>query len=88
MTIYLQIPVVDDNPVFMKEAYALDYLATTGEGWVMNNMEEEAGVRQMMGSSRCTETMAIELQGRWPMMRFYLGFPPANQWTEKIIILE
>ena len=87
MIIYLQIPVVDDNPIFMKEAYALDYLATTGEGWVMMNMEEQTGIRMMMGSSRCTEAQAAELKTRWPMMTYKVTnnhVLPAG-WIEKVV---
>ena len=87
-TIYIRIPVLADNPVYSPEDFAAYYLATIGENYLLNNMRSEAGINQMGGSTRITEDQAIELQGRWPMMRFYLGFPPANQWTEKIIILE
>ena len=88
MTIYIKIPISPNNPIFTQEDFAADYLATTGEIYVLNNMQEEAGINQMGGSSRITEAQAIELQGRWPMMRYYIGFPSSNQWTPKVEIIE
>ena len=87
MTIYLQIPIADENPIFTAEDFATDYLATTGEGWVMMNMEEQTGVRMMMGSSRCTEAQAAELKTRWPMMTYKVTDNhelPAG-WIEKVV---
>ena len=85
MTIYTQIPILPNNPVFTPEDFAADYLATTGEEYVLMNMEEEAGVNQMSGSSRITEAQAAELAGRWPMMTYYVQtgteLPPG--WTPK-----
>ena len=70
MLIYIQIPIAPNNPIFTPEDYAVDYLETTGEGWVQLNMEEEAGVRMMMGTTRATEAHCIELKSRWPMMTY------------------
>lgn len=85
-TIYLQIPILANNPVYSPEAFAADYLDTTGEIYVLGNMHEQAGVMQMSGSSRITEAQAAELKTRWPMMKFYVstdGELPPN-WTPKV----
>lgn len=88
-TIYLQIPVLDNNPIYLATAFAADYKATTGEGWVMHNMEEKTGVVQMMGSSRITEAQAIELKSRWPMMNYHVQIdkelPPGWQFKPSIM---
>jgi len=70
---YIQIPLADDGAKgYTPELFAADYLATTGEIWTMNAQKEEAGIFMLMGSTKCTEAMAIELQGRWPMMKYDL----------------
>lgn len=84
MAIYIKIPISPNNPIFTQEDFAADYKATTGEGYVLGNMLEEAGVNQLTGSHRITEAQAVELKGRWPMMRYYIDFPPSNEWTPKI----
>lgn len=85
-TIYLQIPILANNLIFTPEAFAVDYLDTTGEIYVLGNMNEQAGVKQMSGSSRITEAQAAELKSRWPMMQYYVsinGELPPN-WTPKV----
>ena len=84
MIIYIKIPIAPNNPIFTQEDFAADYLATTGEGFVLGNMLEQAGINQMTGSSWITETQAIELKGRWPMMKYYVGYPPSSEWTPKV----
>jgi len=85
MIIYLQIPILPNNPIYNPEDFAADYLATTGEHFVLMNMEEQSGVNQMTGSSRITEAQAAELKGRWPMMTWYKQvdneLPPG--WIQK-----
>ena len=83
MTIYIKIPILPNNPVYSAEDFAADYLNVTGEIFILDSMKEEAGIMQMTGSSICTEAQAIELQGRWPMMKYYIGYPPSNEWTPK-----
>lgn len=67
---YIQIPLLPNNPIYTKEDFAADYLATTGEVWLHNNIQDENGVVEMMGSTRCTEAMAADLKTRWPMMKY------------------
>lgn len=69
-TIYIRIPILAESK-YTKEDFATDYKATTGEGWVMNNMREEKSEMMMMGSSRLTEAQAIELKERWPMINYH-----------------
>lgn len=86
MTLYIQIPILANNPIFTQEDFAADYLVVTGEIFILDNMQEEAGVMQMTGSSRITEAQSIELKTRWPMMKYYIGFPPSDQWTPKVYV--
>lgn len=85
-TIYIQIPILPDNPIFTPEDFAADYLATAGEIFVLMNMQEAAGVRMMTGTTVCTEAQAAELKSRWPMMSWYKQldqeYPPG--WIQKI----
>ena len=86
-TIYIQIPILANNPIYNSEDFSADYLATTGEVWVMLNMQEQAGVNMMMGSSRATEAQVAELKTRWPMMSWYKQidneYPPG--WVQKAV---
>ncbi len=84
MTIYIKIPILANNPIYNSKDFVDDYFTTTGEIFVLDNMKEEPGIMQMTGSSRCTEVQAAELKSRWPMMKYYLGFPSSNEWTPKI----
>lgn len=83
MTIYIKIPITPEAG-FTQEDFAADYLATTGEIFVLNNMQEEKAEDQMTGSGRITEAHAIELQGNWPMMKYYVGYPAKSEWTAKV----
>ena len=83
MSIYIKIPIAPKSG-YTQEGFAEDYLKTTGEIFVLNNIREEKAEDQMTGSSRITEAQVIELKSRWPMMKYYMDFPSKAEWTPKI----
>ena len=62
--IYIQIPIEEQDD------FAVDYETVTGEIWVKNNIKDDKGTMPMMGSTKCTEAMAVELEKRWPLMKY------------------
>lgn len=86
MTIYIQIPILPNNPVYSAESFSERYFELTGEIYKLNNMKEEAGIMQMTGSSRCTEEQAIQLKQEFPMMNYYIQMSKELPfgWIEKI----
>jgi len=84
---YIQIPLAPNKPEYTKEDFAIDYLATTGEIWVHDNIRDKNGIVEMMGSTKCTEAMADDLKTRWPMMKYDLVNEDgglSNGFTQKV----
>lgn len=81
MTIFLQMPIVPNNPIYTYEGFKARYLEVTGERIQSRPLENAQGTHYMVGSSRITQAQAAQLASEFPMVTITNNWPVA--WVGK-----
>lgn len=81
MTLFIQMPIAPDNPIYDFDSFKARYLELTGEKVQDNPLTNEQETHYLVGSWRLTQTLADQLTTEFPMVTIVNAFPMG--WVTK-----
>lgn len=82
MTLYVQMPIAPNNPVYSYEDFKARYLELTGEKVQDNPLVNLQQTHYLVGSSRLTQAIADQLVSEFPPVTI------TNVWPAGWVILQ